>query len=204
MPGLSNNSSVSSCDEIVSRFRLHASFQVKASDFKPYEYVEHESQNDKICLRSSSNTKLSLQMHTKSSNLDKEVQLKGRADIRLPKYYCSGFLNVQDPYTLHSWNRRWCVLNGLHLSIYADTNYDSQESSLYTLNLQYVKNTLPVTASPRELCARPRAFCLQTLIAKSINENDTAAVFFAAETANDLEYWLNQLNQTFDFIKNWI
>ncbi|XP_067632425.1 uncharacterized protein [Eurosta solidaginis] len=202
-PGTASSSS--SGDEIVSRFRLHASFTINARDFLPYEYVECESQTtNKLCLRAKSkNCTLPLTQRTKSTNIATEIELCGRAELRFPKQKYNGFLNVQDPHTLHNWNRRWCVLNGIHLGVWADEN-QNDDKLLLTLDMRTNVQTLPLQMAPRELCARARAFCLQCSLQKGGEEVDTAAVFFAADTQNELEMWLEQLNAVSQFVNKWL
>ncbi|XP_053966268.1 uncharacterized protein LOC128868324 [Anastrepha ludens] len=202
-PGSSTTSS--SGDEIISRFRLHASFSLNARSFLPYEYVECESKNtNKLCLRASAKTcLLPLKPRTKSTNLGTEIQLNGRAEIRLPKHTHSGFLNVQDPHTLHNWNRRWCTLDGIHMRVWSD-EHQMDDQLLLTLDMHSNAQSTPLQVAPRELCARARAFCLQCSLQKGGEEVDTAAVFFAADTQEELEVWLEQLNIVLKFVNKWL
>lgn len=203
---MSASSSSSSFNEIVSRFRLHASFTLDAKDFVPYEYVHQESINsDRICIRSSCFCTITLTPQTKSSNLAGEMQLKGRAEVRFPKRTFEGFLNVEDPHAHHNWNRRWCTLDGIFLYVWQDENVLNQ-SPLLVLDLRDTKRTMnsPLTCSPRELCARPRSFCLECTIRKASEDVSTATIFFAAETQDNLEDWLKNLNIALDFIFAWL
>ncbi|XP_017488709.1 PREDICTED: uncharacterized protein LOC108376957 [Rhagoletis zephyria] len=202
-PGGSSTSS--SGDEIVSRFRLHASFSLHARNFVPYEYVECESKNtDKLCLRASAkNCQLPLTPCTQSTNLSAAIQISGRTEVRLPKHTHSGFLNVQDPHTLHNWNRRWCTLDGIFVHVWTDEN-QMDEKLLLSLDMRSNVQSTPLQMAPRELCARARAFCLQCSLQKAGEEVDTAAVFFAADTQEELEVWLKQLNAVLEFIEKWL
>nr|XP_014094838.2 uncharacterized protein LOC106620750 [Bactrocera oleae] len=202
-PGTASSSS--SADEIVSRFRLHASFTLNARNFVPYEYVVCETENtNKLCLRASTqNCLLPLTPRTKSTNLCAKIQLCGRAEIRFPKHTYSGFLNVQDPHTLHNWNRRWCNLDGLHLRVWTDEN-QMDDKLLLTLDMRSNVQTMPLQAASRELCARARAFCLQCALQKAGEAVDTATVFFAADTQDVLDVWLAQLNEVLAFVHKWL
>ncbi|XP_037805989.1 uncharacterized protein LOC119600043 [Lucilia sericata] len=204
---LTSRSSSSSCsNEVVSRFRLHASFNIDASDFVPYEYVHQESNNsDRICIRASGICTIALTPRTKSTNLSGQVRLKGRAEVRFPKRVFAGFLNVEDPHSQHNWNRRWCTLDGLFLYVWQDENTLNM-SPILALDLRYTnRNTnYPLTCSPRELCARPRSFCLECTIHKTCDDICTATVFFAAETQENLDDWLKNLNIVLDFIITWL
>ncbi|XP_023298971.2 uncharacterized protein LOC111681432 [Lucilia cuprina] len=204
---LTSRSSSSSCsNEVVSRFRLHASFNIDASDFVPYEYVHPESNNsDRICIRASGICAIALTHRTKSTNLSGQVQLKGRAEVRFPKSVFAGFLNVEDPYSQHNWNRRWCTLDGLFLYVWQDENTLNKRPIL-TLDLRCSnRNTnYPLTCSPRELCARARSFCLECTIHKTCDDMCTATVFFAAETQENLDDWLKNLNIVLEFIITWL
>ncbi|CAD7015408.1 unnamed protein product [Ceratitis capitata] len=203
-PGTASSSS--SGDEIVSRFRLHASFALNARNFVPYEYVAGESKNtNKLCLRASNrNCQLPLTPRTKSTNLCTEIHLYGRAEIRFPKQTYSGFLNVQDPHTQHNWNRRWCTLDGIHLRIWTDENQMDDDKLLLTLDMRSNVQSIPLQVAPRELCARARAFCLQCALEKGGELVDTAAVFFAADTQEELEDWLVKLNEVLIFVDKWL
>lgn len=189
----------------MSRFRLHASFTLNARNFVPYEYVVCETENtNKLCLRASTqNCLLPLTPRTKSTNLCAEIQLCGRAEIRFPKHTYSGFLNVQDPHTLHNWNRRWCNLDGLHLRVWTDEN-QMDDKLLLTLDMRSNVQTMPLQAASRELCARARAFCLQCALQKAGEAVDTATVFFAADTQDVLDVWLAQLNEVLAFVHKWL
>ncbi|XP_037940787.1 uncharacterized protein LOC119673801 isoform X2 [Teleopsis dalmanni] len=197
-------SSSSSDDGVFSRFCLHAEFKLKPIDFIPYTCVESETKkSDKVYLRTANNYCVPIRFCSKSTNLVKEIELSARTEIRFPKRKKEGFLNVQDPYTLHNWNQRWVTLNGLHIYIWQDENsVDSQP--LFSLDLRHSKQTAPVLSSPPELCARPRSFCLQCDVFKSEENHDTAGVFFAAETLLDLNAWLDAVNIVLDFITKWL
>ncbi|XP_032589933.1 uncharacterized protein LOC6561211 isoform X2 [Drosophila grimshawi] len=191
----SNNSS--QCDQIVSRFRLHASFMLKASDLGPYELVMNETQpSDKLWLRASRTWQLPLTPHTKSSNLLPQISLSGRVELRLPKSQYSGYLNVQDtdPRNKHNWNRRWCTLNGLCLSVWQHEHNLSEQPPLLAMQLADCRQR-QLDVAPRELCARARSFWLQC---------PNSEAFFAADTQSELVEWMRQLNDTLEFARRWL
>lgn len=199
-----SSTSSSSANSIVSRFRLHASFTLDSSDFVPYEYVPQETNNsDRVCVRASGNCHLPLIPRTKSTNLSRELQLKGRAEVRFPKRSFAGFLNVEDPHSQHNWNRRWCTLDGIYLHVWQDGNC-LHESPLISLDLRDNKTNVPLTAASRELCARPRSFCLECSIRKADEHISTATIFFATDSQDDLDDWLKNLNYVLDFIVKWL
>ncbi|KAM7346002.1 uncharacterized protein ACRADG_012043 isoform 2-T2 [Cochliomyia hominivorax] len=200
------STSSSSFNEVVSRFRLHASFSLNATNFIPYEYVHKESANsDRICIRASCLCTIPLIPQTKYTNLSGQLRLKGRSEVRFPKHKFEGFLNVEDPYTQHNWNRRWCTLDGIFLSVWQDENC-LNVSPLMVLDLRDTKRNMniPLTYLAGDLCARPRSFCLQCTIRKASEDVSTATVFFAAETRDILNDWLNILNIVLDFIATWL
>ncbi|XP_034111706.2 uncharacterized protein LOC117572739 [Drosophila albomicans] len=192
--GSASSSSSSQSEQIVSRFRLHASFTLKASDLVPYELVmAGETQaSDRIWLRTSRTWQLPLTSHTKSSNLMPQIALSGRVELRLPKSQHSGYLNVQD--TKHNWNRRWCTLNGLRLSVWQHEQNLCDEPPLLQLQLE-VSLQSELDVAPRELCARARSFQLLC--------SNTEA-FFAADTQPELVEWLQQLNEALTFARRWL
>lgn len=203
---MSSTSSGSSSNAIVSRFRLHASFTLDSTDFVPYKYVPQESNNsDRICVRASCICNIPLIPRTKSTNLSRQLQLKGRAEIRFPKRSFAGFLNVEDPHSQHNWNRRWCSLDGIFLHVWQDVN-DLNQTPLMSLDLRDSKHDVrnPLSLAPRELCARPRSFCLECTIRKADEDISTATVFFAAETQDDLDDWLKNINISLDLIITWL
>uniref|UniRef100_A0A1A9WQI6 PH domain-containing protein n=1 Tax=Glossina brevipalpis TaxID=37001 RepID=A0A1A9WQI6_9MUSC len=177
----------SSTNEIVSRFRLHASFSLNALDFAPYEYVPQESNNsERLCLRSSGSCSIPLIHQTTSNNLKADIQLRGRAELRYPKRTNSGFLNVEDPQKQHNWNRRWCTLNGLHMHVWQDENC-IDKPALLSLDLLNTSQSfqLPLTVAYPESCARPRSFCLLYNINSQTNEC-AKKVFFSADNQEAL------------------
>lgn len=197
----------SSCEEIVSRFRLHGSFTLSINDFIPYEYVEVESKaGDRICLRSSTTCNLTIIPRTKSTNISTDLLLTGRAEVRLPKCTFRSFLNVQDPHNQHNWNRRWCTLDGMFMSVWQDAN-DMSEIPLLLFDLRCYSGNFPLECAARETCARLRSFSLECWIGNLILENRDASstvVFFSAESQNDLNDWLLKLNEVLQFISNWM
>ncbi|XP_030239729.1 uncharacterized protein LOC108654371 isoform X2 [Drosophila navojoa] len=194
---LGSSSSSSSCSQIVSRFRLHASFSLKAADLVPYELVSSETQpSDKLWLRTSRTWQLPLTPHTKSSNLMPQIQLSGRVELRLPKSQYAGYLNVQDtdPRNKHNWNRRWCTLDGLHLAVWQYEHNLSEQPPLLSLQLGECRQS-QLDVAPRELCARARSFWLQC---------PNGEAFFAADTQAELVEWLRRLNEALAFTKRWL
>ncbi|XP_002092660.2 uncharacterized protein LOC6531873 isoform X1 [Drosophila yakuba] len=186
-------------EQIMSRFRLHASFQLRAVDLSPFQLVTNESRSsDKICLRSSRSWQVPLSTHTKSTNLGPAISITGRVDLRLPKIRFSGYLNVQDPKTQHHWNRRWCSLDGVVLSVWQhEVNLES-DTPIFSLELPGLGQSL-IAAAPRELCARARSFLLQG------KESDyESGVFFAADTQSELSEWLSHLNEALAFARHWL
>ncbi|XP_034479735.1 uncharacterized protein LOC117785674 [Drosophila innubila] len=193
--GSSSNSSQS--EQIVSRFRLHASFTLKASDLVPYELVTSEAQtSDRIWLRTSRTWQLPLTPHTKSSNLMPEISLSGRVELCLPKSQHAGYLNVQDadPKKKHNWNRRWCTLNRLCLSVWQHEHNLSDQPPLLQMKLETCTQS-QLEVAPRELCARARSFLLQC---------PDSEAFFAADTQIELFDWLLQLNEALAFARTWL
>ncbi|XP_026840892.1 anillin [Drosophila persimilis] len=196
-------SSTSSCsgssagERVVSRFRLHASFCLRAIDLAPFELLASETQaSDRICLRSSRSWQLPLTTHTKSTNLAPEISVTGRVEVRLPKSHYSGYLNVEDPQRKHHWNRRWCTLDGVQLSVWQHEDDLSEQPPLFSLHLQGCPQA-SIAAAPRELCARARSFLLR--------EKEAAlGFFFAADTQPELDEWLLHLNESLSFAKRWL
>ncbi|KAH8299829.1 hypothetical protein KR044_006463 [Drosophila immigrans] len=192
--GSGSSSSSSQSEQIVSRFRLHASFTLKASDLMPYELVatSETEASDRIWLRTSRTWQLPLTSHTKSSNLMPQIALTGRVELRLPKSQHSGYLNVQD--TKHNWNRRWCTLNGLRLSVWQQEHNLCDEPALLQLQLETCLQT-ELDVAPRELCARARSFLLLC---------PSSEACFAADTQPELVEWLLQLNEALAFARRWL
>ncbi|XP_017040672.1 uncharacterized protein LOC108087678 [Drosophila ficusphila] len=195
----SSSSAGSVSEQIISRFRLHASFTLRAMDLAPFQLVASETRStDKICLRSSRSWQLPLRAHTKSTNVGPAISITGRVDLRLPKNRFSGFLNVQDPKNKHHWNRRWCSLDGVQLSVWQHENNLGDEAPIFSLELPGCGQS-SIAAAPRELCARARSFLLQG------KESDyESGVFFAADTQAELLEWLTHLNKTLEFARHWL
>lgn len=203
---ISSTRSSSSENEVVSRFRLQESFGIRASDFIPYEYVPQALHNsDQICLRASKSCDISTISETKSINKSQKICLKGRVEVRFSKNIFEGFLNVEDPCLRHNWNRRWCVLDGIFLYVWRDEN-TLNSNLLIAFDLRDTKqySDCPLTNTPRELCARPRTFSLEYVIRKE-NENPyRSSVYFSAESQEELDDWLQNINNTLDFITTWL
>ncbi|XP_016998753.2 uncharacterized protein [Drosophila takahashii] len=195
----SSSSAGSSNEQIISRFRLHASFKLRAMDLAPFHLVATESRaSDKICLRSSRSWQLPLTTHTKSTNLGPAISITGRVDLRLPKGRFSGYLNVQDPKNRHHWNRRWCSLDGVRLSVWQHEDNLGDDSPIFSLELPGCGQS-SIAAAPRDLCARARSFLVQG------KESDyESGVFFAADTQPELLKWLTHLNEALDFARHWL
>lgn len=190
-------------DEIASRFRLHASFTLDPSSFTPYEYDDDESRNtNRICLHASRACDIPLTHQTRSTNLSLRIQLKGRAEVRLPKQSYEGFLNVEDPFTQHNWNRRWCTLDGLVFNVWDDVN-NINKTPLLILDIRNCQQQL-MSPAPRDVCARSRSFCFQGKIRAPNVEVSTNQIYFAAETQEDLNNWLEKLNFALDFKQRWL
>ncbi|KQS63051.1 uncharacterized protein Dere_GG20008, isoform B [Drosophila erecta] len=186
-------------EQIMSRFRLHASFNLRAVDLSPFQLVANESRSsDKICLRGSHSWQVPLSTHTKSTNLGPAISITGRVDLRLPKTRFSGYLNVQDPKSQHHWNRRWCSLDGVRLSVWQhEVNLES-DTPIFSMELPARGQSL-IAAAPRELCARARSFLLRG------KESDCeSGVFFAADTQTELSEWLLHLNEALSFVRHWL
>ncbi|KAH8253742.1 hypothetical protein KR032_006764, partial [Drosophila birchii] len=200
--GSSNsNSSTGSAgtENIISRFRLHASFTLRALDLAPFELVASESKaGDKICLRSSRSWQFPLSPHSKSTNLGPGISITGRVDLRLPKLHFTGYLNVQDPKSRHNWNRRWCSLDGVLVSVWQHEHNLADESPIFTMELPGCGQTA-ITAAPRELCARARSFLVQ-----GKQSEYESGVFFAADTQLELQEWLSHLNEALLFARHWL
>ncbi|XP_017123405.1 uncharacterized protein LOC108143472 [Drosophila elegans] len=195
----SSSSTGSGGEQIISRFRLHASFKVQAMNLAPFQLVASETRSsDKICLRSSRSWQLPLSTHTKSTNLGPAISITGRVDLRLPKARFAGYLNVQDPRSKHNWNRRWCSLDGVQLSVWQHENNLPDESPLFSLELPGCGQS-SIAAAPRELCARARSFLLQ-----GKESEYESGVFFAADTQSELSEWLAHLNEALEFARHWL
>ncbi|XP_059226407.1 uncharacterized protein LOC106091731 isoform X2 [Stomoxys calcitrans] len=199
--GSSTSTSSSVPKEIVSRFRLQGSFKLDWKSFIPYDYIEKEAtSSDRIVLRANRSMRLLLTSATTSSNsIAGDIKLKGRSELHIPKREHQGYLNVEDPYSQHNWNRRWCRLDGMNLQVWRDENI-LNESPLLSLDL-YTNAQKFVRQAARDLCARPRAFFLVGNIRKAGEVASTVAVFFSADTQEDLDIWLNSLNGIFQLIK---
>ncbi|XP_061389433.1 uncharacterized protein LOC133324613 [Musca vetustissima] len=194
--------SSSSSLDIVSRFRLQASFNLDCNHFIPFDIVSHKSlKSDRIYLRSSQSCNVVLRSISSSSNLLEDIQVKGRAELRIPKIIHAGYLNFNDPNAQHSWNRRWCILDGIVLQVWRDENV-LNESPILCLYLQHSKNEL--LPAPRELCARPRSFCVNCTIPGLTRDKTTKRIFFAADTQEDLREWLCNLNRTISLVNYWL
>ncbi|XP_030370584.1 uncharacterized protein LOC115621155 isoform X2 [Scaptodrosophila lebanonensis] len=192
----SSNSSTSGCDQIVSRFRLHASFTLRASDMIPYQVVTSETQqSSQICLRTSHSWRLPIIVHTKSTNLAPQITLTGRAELRLPKLQYAGYLNVQDTKNKHNWNRRWCTLLGLQMDVWQYEENLTEQPPLLALGLQNCPFE-ELKVAPRELCARARSFMIQC------DESDI--YYFATDTQSELNEWLLHLNEALEIVKRWL
>ncbi|KAH8290691.1 hypothetical protein KR054_005014, partial [Drosophila jambulina] len=200
--GSSNsNSSAGSAgtENIISRFRLHASFTLRAMDLAPFELVASETRaGDKICLRSSRSWQFPLSPHSKSSNLGPGISITGRVDLRLPKIHFAGYLNVQDPKSRHNWNRRWCSLDGVIVSVWQHADNLADDSPIFSLELPGCGQTV-IAAAPRELCARARSFLVQ-----GKQSEYGSGVFFAADTQSELQEWLTHLNEALRFARHWL
>ncbi|KAH8272947.1 hypothetical protein KR018_012255, partial [Drosophila ironensis] len=199
--GSSNSSSSagSGSEQIMSRFRLHASFSLRPMDLAPFDLVASETKTgDKICLRSSRSWQLPIKSHTRSTNLGPGISITGRVDLRLPKTRYAGYLNVQDPRNQHNWNRRWCSLDGVQLSVWQNEHNLEDELPIFSLELPG-RGQSDIDAAPRELCARARSFLLQG------RESDyESGVFFAADTQPELLEWLRHLNEALEFARHWL
>ncbi|KAH8373609.1 hypothetical protein KR200_003425, partial [Drosophila serrata] len=196
----SNSSSGSAGTEnIISRFRLHASFTLRAMDLAPFELVASETRSgDKICLRSSRSWQFPLSPHSKSTNLGPGISITGRVDLRLPKIHFAGYLNVQDPKSRHHWNRRWCSLDSVLLAVWQHEDNLVDESPIFTMELPGCGQSV-ITAAPRELCARARSFLVQ-----GKQSEYESGVFFAADTQSELQEWLTHLNEALRFARHWL
>ncbi|BFG06263.1 uncharacterized protein DMAD_04805 [Drosophila madeirensis] len=200
---LGSSPSSSSCgssgsEQIVSRFRLHASFCLRAMDLAPFELVTSESQSsDRLCLRSSRSWQLPLTTHTKSTNLSAGITVTGRVELRLPKSHYAAYLNVEEPQRRHHWNRRWCTLDGMEMSVWQHEDDLNEQPPLFSLQLQRCTQAT-ISVAPRELCARARSFLLQE------SESDLGGFCFAADTQAELDEWLLQLNEALAFAKRWL
>lgn len=143
----------------MSRFRLHASFHLRAVDLSPFQLVSNESRSsDKICLRSSRSWQVPLSTHTKSTNLGPAISITGRVDLRLPKTRFSGYLNVQDPKSQHNWNRRWCSLDGVRLSVWQHEDNLESDIPIFTLELPGLGQSL-IAAAPGSCVLGREVFC---------------------------------------------
>ncbi|TMW50617.1 hypothetical protein DOY81_004306 [Sarcophaga bullata] len=203
---ISSSRSSSSENEVVSRFRLQGSFDISANEFVPYEYVPQALHNfDQICLRASKSCNISIISETKSINFPKEIRLKGRVEARFAKRVFEGFLNVEDLCLRHNWNRRWCVLDGINLYVWRDEN-TMNSNPLIAIDLRDTKqySDCPLTNTPRELCARPRTFSLEYIIRKESENSYRSSVYFSAESQAELDDWLQNINNTLDFITTWL
>lgn len=201
---IASTTSSTSSSGIVSRFRLQATFTLDANDFSPYGYIYEESQScDRICIRASCCCSPPLKRRTKSTNLLEEILLKGGAEMYLPKLCFDGFLDVQEPDKQHYWNRRYCKLDGVFLYVWRDKS-GFNISPLITIDLRNFKyENYPLICCPRELCARSRSFYLDWK-PEEFQSRSPSAIFFSADTKNNLDNWLKNLNIVIDFIAKWI
>lgn len=168
-------------------------------DLAPFELVEIETRaGDKICLRSSKTWKFPLIPHSKSTNLGPGISITGRVDLRLSKIHFAGYLNVQDPKNRHHWNRRWCSLDGVHVSVWQHEHNLEDESPLFSVELPGCGQSA-ISAAPRELCARARSFLVQ-----GKQSEYESGVFFAADTQPELLEWLLHLNEALQFARHWL
>lgn len=125
-----------------------------------------------------------------------QISLSGRVELRLPKSEHAGYLNVQDadPKKKHNWNRRWCTLSRLCLSVWQHEHNLSDQPPLLQMKLETCSQS-QLDLAPRELCARARSFLLQC---------PNFEAFFAADTQEDLAEWLLQLNEALAFVRTWL
>lgn len=174
-------------------------------DFIPYEFVSQELHNsDQICLRASKSCNIPISTQKKSLRLSRKMSIKGRVEVRFSKHVFEGFLNVEDFYLRHNWNRRWCVLDGIFLYVWHDENtLHSNPLTVFDLRDTMKYLGYPLSIAPRELCARPRSFSLEYVSPKE-SESFRSSVYFSAASQKDLDDWLNNINIILDFINTWL
>lgn len=196
---LSEFSSTSS-EEVVSRFRPHASFTLEPQNFKPFNVNNNCPQAFELyfCLHSDSSFDTTIVPEARNTNLMDQVHVCGEMELFFKKFSTKGFLNVQDVNKKHSWNLRWCELSSLTLNIWNCPNDVADNEPVLRIDLCKCKS-LPIQCAAREICARSRSFCLEFE-----EQIPHSVLIFSADSLSDLNSWISALNEVLEFIADWI
>ncbi|XP_055918963.1 uncharacterized protein LOC129951002 [Eupeodes corollae] len=190
-----------SSEEILSRFRPHASFFVQPKDFKPFSWKENcnNSSENCFCLHAENSFKSAIIPESRNTNFQDKVEVYGEVEQFFRQHLTKGFLHVQDLNKKHIWNLRWCELSSLKLNIWKDSNDVAKSEPIFIVDLCSCKS-LPIQCAAREVCARSRSFCLELLEATGT----TAVYIFSADSQSDLNSWISALNEVLEFIADWM
>ncbi|XP_055839136.1 uncharacterized protein LOC129907094 isoform X2 [Episyrphus balteatus] len=189
-----------SSEEILSRFRPHASFFVQPRDLKPYSLKDNcpNANENYFCLHADNSFMSSIIPQARNNNFLDKVHVCGQVEQFFRQHTTKGFLHVQDINKKHSWNLRWCELSSLKLNIWNCPNDVTEQEPILKIDLCSCKS-LPIQCAAREICARSRSFCLE------LEATETPSVYiFSADSVSDLNSWISALNEVLEFIADWL
>lgn len=143
-----------------------------------------------------------------NNNIEGDLVVGMKSEVHMENKIVEGFLNVgENVQGLTNWNRRWCHLDGLEMSMY---NYptDDRDSQNEIFHIDLSRSVQDrVELADRSICARPRTFTLNIFRQSSSTNNEARenvqTYFFSADNVNDLRLWLTELDNKLNFLREW-
>ncbi|XP_075045564.1 anillin-like isoform X2 [Mixophyes fleayi] len=142
-------------------------------------------------------------------NLNLKLQCQSHSSVQR-----SGFLTIfEDVGGLGAWHRRWCVLSGNCLSLWAYPDQEACKEPLARINLVNCTSA-KIEAAKRESCARTYTLELITMRPQREDDMDTLVTqcrntlcftknWLSADTREEKDQWMDCLNQVLLDLRTW-
>ncbi|KAG8228661.1 hypothetical protein J437_LFUL008898 [Ladona fulva] len=125
-----------------------------------------------------------------------------------------GFLTMFDDVSgFGAWHRRWCLLHGDKLAYWKYPEDERKKEPIGWINLNACI-TQKVGPVPREICARPNTFLLETKRPAHPDDKDTLVIvtsgtyttirhLLSADSKEERQLWCTQVNKALSSLRAW-
>lgn len=161
-------------------------------------------------------------LHRKSWNLEKVPYVSPLEGNIHMKISCDTDFNIQlrnfltmfeDVSGFGAWHRRWFVLSSRYISYWTYPEDENKKEPLGRIDLRECV-TPKVALAPRDICARPHTFLMNTvrpskqgdrdsLVVQNYNAFTSTKIMLSADTKEERILWCNSLNQVVENLRTW-
>ncbi|XP_054275787.1 anillin-like isoform X3 [Macrosteles quadrilineatus] len=164
-------------------------------------------------LREINRKQFTLNKNNYTSVVEGSMQVKIDTEMRVDVEH-RGFLTMfEDVSGFGAWHRRWCLLKGDKLSYWKYPDDERKKIPLDTIELTMCV-TREVDVVPRDVCARPNTFLLETSRPARDTDSDSLVMIrhqntttirhlLSADTKEDRIQWCQHVNKSLALLRAW-